>query len=94
MIARLAALAAASALFGAAGAVRERGKRIPLHAATLWLHHNVPGTRQPSRQAPYPLILEEALFFSPTTKFGIPYTCTDSPAMLPPRSLISIVAAT
>jgi hypothetical protein len=43
------------------GAVRERGRRMPLRAATLWLHRNVPGTREPSTASPHPLDLTDGI---------------------------------
>jgi hypothetical protein len=46
-------------------AVRERGKRIPLHAARLWLHPNVPGKRQVAGVEPIPLKIEEGIAIYP-----------------------------
>ena len=50
----------ATALLPMSGAIREAGRRIPLHAATVWLHRNERGTRTAAGQ-PYPLILEDGI---------------------------------
>lgn len=42
-------------------AVRERQQRVPLHAAALWLHTNVPGTRSVSGGEPHLLKVEEGI---------------------------------
>jgi hypothetical protein len=41
------------------GAMRERDRRLPLHAARLWLHRNVPGERR-ARHDREPHLLEVA----------------------------------
>jgi hypothetical protein len=43
------------------GAVRERQQRIPLHAASVWLHKNRPTERAMSDQEPQPLNLQEGI---------------------------------
>src|SRR5262249_51123477 len=37
------------------GAIRDRQQRIPLHAASVWLHKNRPGERALREQEPHPL---------------------------------------
>jgi hypothetical protein len=47
------------------GNIRERGQRIPLHAAALWLHRNVPGQRQVSMARPFLLEIEDGIAIHP-----------------------------
>jgi hypothetical protein len=48
------------------GAVRQQGRRLPLHAANLWLHPNKPGQRdQWANRPPYRLRLPEGLAIYP-----------------------------
>jgi len=47
------------------GAIRERGQPIPLHAAAVWLHGNVPGERVPSNREPHVLNLREGIALYP-----------------------------
>lgn len=48
------------------GAVRDRGERIPLHAAHLWLHANQPGTREVRQdREPYRLRVHEGIAIYP-----------------------------
>jgi hypothetical protein len=47
------------------GAMRERGQRVPLHAARLWLHANVRGTRDLDERDPYHLAIEEGIAIYP-----------------------------
>jgi hypothetical protein len=47
------------------GAIRERQQRIPLHAASVWLHRNRPGERAVTDQEPHPLKLEEGIAVYP-----------------------------
>jgi hypothetical protein len=47
------------------GAMRERGRRVPLHAARLWLHANVRGTRQVDEREPRQLAVEEGIAIYP-----------------------------
>jgi hypothetical protein len=47
------------------GAARERQQRIPLHAASVWLHRNRPGERTLRDQEPHPLKLEEGIAIYP-----------------------------
>ncbi len=47
------------------GAIRERQHRIPLHAASVWLHRNRPGERTLRDQEPQPLNLEEGIAIYP-----------------------------
>lgn len=47
------------------GAIRERQQRIPLHAASVWLHRNRPGEQAMRDQAPVPLMLEEGVAVYP-----------------------------
>ncbi len=49
----------------ALGAMRERGRRVPLHAARLWLHTNVRGTREIDTRDPFPLAIEEGIALYP-----------------------------
>jgi len=43
------------------GSIRERGQRVPLHAATVWLHRNVPGERRVRPAEPFLLEVEEGI---------------------------------
>ena len=47
------------------GAIRERQQRIPLHAASVWLHRNRPGEQAMTDQEPVPLMLEEGIAVYP-----------------------------
>ena len=47
------------------GAMRERQKRIPLHAASVWLHRNRPRERAVGDQEPHLLKLEEGIAIYP-----------------------------
>lgn len=47
------------------GAIRERQQRIPLHAASVWLHRNRPGEQAMRDQEPVPLNLEEGIAVYP-----------------------------
>lgn len=55
------------------GAVRERGNRVPLHAATIWLHSNQRGTREIRNKQPFPLILEEGIAVHPDEEGETPH---------------------
>jgi hypothetical protein len=45
--------------------IRERGQRIPVHAAALWLHANVPGSRRLRGSEPFLLNLERGIAVYP-----------------------------
>jgi hypothetical protein len=47
------------------GAMRERQQRIPLHAASVWLHRNRPGEQALRHREPVPLKLEEGIAIYP-----------------------------
>ncbi len=47
------------------GAIRDRTQRIPLHAASVWLHRNRPGERTLRDREPHPLKLEEGIAVYP-----------------------------
>jgi hypothetical protein len=47
------------------GAMRERGQRVPLHAAAAWLHGNVPEKRVSSDREPHLLNLREGIAIYP-----------------------------
>jgi hypothetical protein len=47
------------------GAMRERQQRIPLHAASVWLHRNRPGERVLKDQEPHPLKLQQGIAVYP-----------------------------
>jgi hypothetical protein len=47
------------------GTIRERGTRVPLHAARLWLHPNLPGAREVRSIEPIPLKIEEGIAIYP-----------------------------
>jgi hypothetical protein len=47
------------------GAIRERQQRIPLHAASVWLHKNRPGERASREQEPHPLNLQQGIAVYP-----------------------------
>jgi hypothetical protein len=55
------------------GALRERGRRVPLYAATVWLHRNLPGTRDVGEREPYPLILEDGIAVDPDEGASAPH---------------------
>jgi hypothetical protein len=45
--------------------IRDRGKRITLHAARLWLHPNIPGERQVAAAEPVGLNIDEGIALYP-----------------------------
>jgi hypothetical protein len=45
--------------------MRERGNRIPLHAARLWLHPNVRGTGEVAERDPHQLAVKEGIAIYP-----------------------------
>jgi hypothetical protein len=47
------------------GAIREREQRIPLHAASVWLHKNQPDERASREQEPHPLKLLQGIAIYP-----------------------------
>jgi len=47
------------------GALRERGQRVALHAARLWLHRNKPGHSDLLGREPCPLRVEEGIAIYP-----------------------------
>jgi hypothetical protein len=47
------------------GSMRERQLQIPLHAASVWLHGNVPGEGARRDREPHPLRLEEGIAIYP-----------------------------
>ena len=55
-----------SKLLDLLGEIRERGQKLPLHAAALWLHSNRPGTREVQPDAaPCRLTLTKGLALYP-----------------------------
>lgn len=54
------------ASLGRSGQVRERGRTLPLYGANLWLHRNLPGTRDEfSETPPFLLLLREGIAVYP-----------------------------
>jgi hypothetical protein len=47
------------------GTVRERGQRVPVHAAKLWLHPNLPGQNQVAERKPFALDLKGGIALYP-----------------------------
>ncbi len=47
------------------GAMRDRGNRIPLHAARLWLHRNVRGTGEVDERDPHQLAVKDGVAIYP-----------------------------
>jgi hypothetical protein len=46
--------------------IRERGRQVPLHAANVWIHPNLPGKRdEPSRAASFLLWLDRGIAMHP-----------------------------
>lgn len=47
------------------GTISERGKRIPLHAARLWLHPNIPQQAEAEGSEPFQLKIDEGIAVYP-----------------------------
>jgi hypothetical protein len=55
------------------GALRERGKALPLHAGSLWLHANRPGKPEPAEERrPLRLAIDEGIAVYPEDGSGYP----------------------
>lgn len=57
-------------LLSCVGAMRERGSRIPLHDAALWLHRNLPSKRDVGEREPHRLLLEDGIAVYPDEGTG------------------------
>jgi hypothetical protein len=54
------------------GTAREGSRSLTLHAATVWLHRNVPGRREVKDTTPFPLQLPGGIAIYPSDGFDYP----------------------